>query len=107
MQKQLAKLHGQLEDTKIRQKGTGSVELQRQLDLARARLAAYEAKPVPYSAEELQLFQPTVQQTAAATNTAVRVSRPLPAGAAPLIAEAHAPSGQSTGSSGSQVRPKP
>lgn len=88
LQKQLAKLHGQLEDMKIRQKGTGSMELQRQLDLARARLAAYEAKPVPYSAEELQIFQPTVQQTAAATNTAVRVSRPLPAGAAPLIAEA-------------------
>jgi Flp pilus assembly protein TadD len=88
LQKQLAKLHGQVEDMKVRQKGTGQMELQRQLDLARARLAAYEAKPVPYSAEELTLFQPTVQPAAGGSNTTARVTKPLPAGAAPLIAEA-------------------
>lgn len=78
--------------------------LEKQLDVLRARLAVFEAKQVPYTTEELRLFQqpkPRLARaetnappaTAAATSTnaataAKKGPRDLPPGAGPLIAAA-------------------
>jgi len=70
-------------------------EVQRQLQLAQARLEIYESRQIPYSAEELALLkQPDAKVSVTPTNTtsiegaAKRRPRDLPAGAAPLMAEA-------------------
>lgn len=56
---------------------------------ARARLEVYEAKLVPYTAEELTLFKQSPPGNAASIPTVVvRKTRELPAGAGPLIADA-------------------
>lgn len=64
-------------------------ELQRQLEVARARLEVYESSPVPYTAEELVFFKkPDTKVTSAETNDIRRKVTELPAGAGPLVAEA-------------------
>jgi tetratricopeptide (TPR) repeat protein len=70
-------------------------EAQRQLQLAQARLEIYESRQIPYSAEELALLkQPDTKVSITPTNSASlegaakRRPRDLPAGAAPLMAEA-------------------
>jgi hypothetical protein len=60
-----------------------------QLQGALARLEVYEAKPVPYSPEELALFkQPDVKVTISDAPPARKKPRELPPGAGPLMAEA-------------------
>jgi tetratricopeptide (TPR) repeat protein len=57
------------------------------LELLRARIASLEAKPIPYTAEELALFQ--VAAPARPTDAARAVStRVLPSGAATLVSQA-------------------
>ena len=64
-------------------------ELEKQLEVAHARLQAMEAKQVPYTAEELALFKPPDLKVAVATPApAVKRERKLPVGAAPLFEEA-------------------
>lgn len=61
-----------------------------QLASARARLEVYEAKPVPYSPEELSLFrqaQPQLAGTDAAARKSSAIPKP-PAGSTTLVAEA-------------------
>ncbi len=64
----------------------------RQLTVMRARLDAYEAKPVPFTAEELALVkQPATPRMAAASVTDTNLMKrktDLPRGAAPLFNEA-------------------
>lgn len=62
---------------------------ERQLEIARARLEAYEAKAVPYGPEELALFrQRDLKLTQASPADSKPKLSPLPTGAGPLIAEA-------------------
>lgn len=59
------------------------------LELLRARVATLEAKPVPYTAEELALFQVARPVKPADTAVAGRVSTSvLPSGAATLVSQA-------------------
>ena len=66
-------------------------ELEKQLEIARARLEVYEARPAPYSSEELALVnQNRPVPTLAATDPGAlkkKVKEPPP-GAGPLMAEA-------------------
>lgn len=78
--------------------GAGNEELEKQLEALRARVQIFEAKAVPYSAEELALFkQPPPKQAAdtnpppvaaAGTPPAQKKRDELPPGAGPLIAAA-------------------
>ena len=66
-------------------------ELEKQLDAIRAKLQIFEAKQVPFSADELALFkQPPIKVASAQTNapTVKKKSNELPPGAGPLVAEA-------------------
>ncbi len=66
-------------------------ELARELEMARARLETYEAKTVPYTPEELALFQqPNTLVAVAETSPPASKERAteLPPGAGPLIVEA-------------------
>jgi hypothetical protein len=66
-------------------------ELEKQLDAIRAKLQIFEAKQVPFSAEELVLFkQPPIKVASAQTNAPAvkKKSNELPPGAGPLVAEA-------------------
>jgi Flp pilus assembly protein TadD len=64
-------------------------ERDQQLEAAQARLAVYEAKPVPYSPEELALFkQPDARLSAAESTPPKKKTRELPPGTRPLAEEA-------------------
>jgi len=66
-------------------------DVQKQLELAQARLAIYEARQTPYNTQELALLkQPDGKASLAlaSTNAPAKRTRELPAGAAPLMAEA-------------------
>jgi tetratricopeptide (TPR) repeat protein len=64
-------------------------ELETQLTIVRARLAVFEARSVPYSAEELALLKPPeIKPVAQDTNARKKPLRQLPAGSATLVAEA-------------------
>ena len=72
-------------------KGTGAQvqELENQLASARTRLEVFDARAVPYSAEELALLkQPEASLTRAEPNASKHSIKELPAGAAALVAEA-------------------
>jgi predicted Zn-dependent protease len=66
-------------------------DVQKELQLAQARLAIYEARQTPYSTQELALLkQPDGKASLAlaSTNAPAKRTRELPAGAGPLMAEA-------------------
>jgi len=66
-----------------------SDDASRQLENALARLSVYEAKPMPYSPEELALFkQPDLKVAITESVPVKRTIRELPPGAGPLIEEA-------------------
>jgi tetratricopeptide (TPR) repeat protein len=70
---------------------TGAVpgEVQKELQLAQARLAVYEARQAPYSTQELALLKhPEAKVSLTTTNAPAKRTRELPAGAGPLMAEA-------------------
>lgn len=70
--------------------GERADELAGQLAALRAKLNVYEAKPVPYSAEELALFRrgaPTLANTDPPARKSVSIPKP-PAGTGSLVAEA-------------------
>jgi tetratricopeptide (TPR) repeat protein len=62
-------------------------ELANELETLRARLDIYEAKPVPYTAEELALFK-RPETTVADAHAEQKSVRELPAGTVQLVAEA-------------------
>jgi Flp pilus assembly protein TadD len=66
-------------------------ELEKQLEAIRAKLQIFEAKQVPYSADELALFkQSPIKVASAQTNTPAvkKKSNEVPPGAKPLVTEA-------------------
>lgn len=66
-------------------------ELEKQLEAIRAKLQIFEAKQVPFTADELALFkQPPVKVASAQTNAPAvkKKSNEVPPGAKPLVAEA-------------------
>lgn len=64
-------------------------QLTKEVTGLRARVEVFEARAIPYTAEELALFQTTKPKVAAATpDTGSRATRALPAGSAALVAEA-------------------
>jgi len=84
-------LQQQLADARKAPTNTVAVpaDLQKQLQLAQARLEVYEGRQIPYSTQELALMkQPDAKPSFTLTNTPTKRTRELPAGAAPLMAEA-------------------
>jgi len=64
-------------------------QLTKEVTGLRARVEVFEARAIPYTAEELALFQTDTPKELAFTPTPERtVNRPLPAGSAALVAEA-------------------
>jgi tetratricopeptide (TPR) repeat protein len=73
------------------QPAPGPGEQNSQLENALARLAVYESKPVPYTAEELALFkQPDLKASVAVAQAgpAKKAVKELPPGAGPIMEEA-------------------
>ncbi len=62
--------------------------LAQQVDTLRARIAVDEAKPIPYTPEELALFKQSAPQLTANPNAEKKSIRELPAGTAALVAQA-------------------
>ena len=60
----------------------------KEVEQLRARLETLEARPTPYSAEELALFKQTAPQLAPVESKPAKKSRELPAGAGTLVAQA-------------------
>jgi Tfp pilus assembly protein PilF len=90
LEKRLNETRRQLADNKSRTKQARADQPSEELVGLRAKLAVYEARQVPYTPEELALFQKPIE-TVALTRPLVEQapSRELPASAAPLLAEAH------------------
>lgn len=59
-----------------------------ELDQLRARLESLEARPAPFTAEELAMFKQSAPQLAPVEAKPVKKSRELPAGAGTLVAQA-------------------
>jgi tetratricopeptide (TPR) repeat protein len=87
LQKQLAAANKELNNLKGKGTPARINELTGQITVLRARLEVFEARPVPYTSEELALFRQP-QPAPASPNTGVKSVRELPAGAATLVAEA-------------------
>jgi tetratricopeptide (TPR) repeat protein len=79
--KDLANRKGQSTDARVE-------ALQNELATVRARLDSFEARSVPYSAEELALFKPPDPRLAPDPNAGKRPIKELPPGSAKLVAEA-------------------
>ncbi len=62
--------------------------LKKALEVAQARLAVYEANAVPYTPEELALFQKPKVEMSAETKPAKKSLADLPPGVGPLVGEA-------------------
>lgn len=91
LQRQLTAANRELASRRSQAAAARASETAAQLAALRARLEVLEAKPVPYSAEELALFRVGTPQLAATDSTERRrpsaPPRP-PAGVGPLLAEA-------------------
>ena len=59
-----------------------------EVEQLRARLDVLEARPMPFTAEELALFVPSEPRLAPANSTPAKKSKGLPAGAGALVAQA-------------------
>ena len=80
-----------IEGHKVDSESTAKIEqMTQELEDLHARIKAFEAKPIPYTPEELAMFdKPMVAQRQAVTpNNAKQSVRALPASAAVLVAEA-------------------
>jgi Flp pilus assembly protein TadD len=65
------------------------LEMENQIAALRARLEVFEARQVPYTAEELALFQrPEINLTEATVKSAKKSVKDLPAGSAALVVQA-------------------
>jgi tetratricopeptide (TPR) repeat protein len=89
LQRQLAAANKELYGRKGKGSAARVEELENQLAIARARLEIFEARSVPYTAEELALFKRPAQMLAESDPHAGKKSvRELPPGSARLVAEA-------------------
>ncbi|MEO5803959.1 MAG: tetratricopeptide repeat protein [Verrucomicrobiota bacterium] len=88
VQKERDLLKVALEQTPPAQEATSGSGNEKEIEQLRARLEALEARPVPYTAEELALFKPTAPQLAPAESKPAKKSKELPAGAGAIVAQA-------------------
>jgi Flp pilus assembly protein TadD len=89
LQKQLAAANKELYSRKGKAAGAKVAELETQLTALRARLEVYEARQVPYTAEELALLKQPETKLAQADNKGGKKSvSDLPPGTVALVAEA-------------------
>jgi len=89
LQKQLAAANKELYSRKGKATATRVAELESQLAMLRARLEVYEARQVPYTAEELALFkQPETKLVQAERKGGKTSVKELPPGTVALVAEA-------------------
>jgi tetratricopeptide (TPR) repeat protein len=88
LQTQLAAANRRLGNGNNKTAATRLAELESQVATLRARLAVYEARQVPYTAEELALFRAPVPKLAEA-NPGKKSMGELPPGTVALAAEAH------------------
>ncbi|HNQ89997.1 MAG TPA: tetratricopeptide repeat protein [Verrucomicrobiota bacterium] len=89
LQKRVNVLTQELENRRIRSGSAQNDRLAEELSLLRARLQVYEARQVPFTAEERALFKRSADlsgRSEAALSR--RAARQIPAGAATLVAEA-------------------
>ncbi|MEO7677109.1 MAG: tetratricopeptide repeat protein [Verrucomicrobiota bacterium] len=82
LQKKLALASVATPPPATKESGTG------ELEQLRARVEALEAKPIPYTAEELALFKQTPPQLAPVEAKPAKKSKELPAGAGALVNQA-------------------
>jgi tetratricopeptide (TPR) repeat protein len=89
LQKQLAAANKELYSRKGKAAAARLAEIENQLATLRARLEVYEARQVPYTAEELALFKKPEPKLAQAEGKGGKKSiKELPPGTAALVAEA-------------------
>jgi tetratricopeptide (TPR) repeat protein len=89
LKKQLATANKELYSRKGKAAAARAAEIEQQLAALRARLAVYEARQVPYTAEELALLNPPTAKPAPAERKGGKASvKELPSGTVALVAEA-------------------
>lgn len=89
LRKRVAALSREVQDRKVRGGTARQDRLAEELAILRARIQVYEARQVPYSPEELALFNTKAALSERAELSASkRSARQIPAGAAALVAEA-------------------
>jgi Tfp pilus assembly protein PilF len=89
LQKQLVAANKELYSRKGKAAATRVAEIENQLATLRARLEVYEARQVPYTAEELALFKQPETKLAQAERKGGRTpAKELPPGTVALVAEA-------------------
>ena len=89
LRKRVNALTRELEDRRVPKSAAAKEQLTEELSILRARVQVYEARQVPYTAEEMALFKQAAS-TPGKNETAItrKSSRQLPASAAALVAEA-------------------
>lgn len=89
LQKRVNVLSQELENRRIRSGSAQNDRLAEELSLLRARIQVYEARQVPFTAEEKALFKRGAGVSGRSEATlSRRAARQIPAGAATLVAEA-------------------
>lgn len=78
----------QAQTAKTSKKNSGAQNRDKELDQLRARLETLEARPAPFTAEELAMFKQPTAQLAPVEAKPVKKSRELPPGAGTLVAQA-------------------
>jgi Tfp pilus assembly protein PilF len=88
LKKQLAAANKELNSRKSKAAAARAAEIEQQLAVLRARLEVYEARQVPYTAEELALLsRPPAKPTQAEPKAAKTSAKELPPGTVALSAE--------------------
>lgn len=88
LQKKLEVANKELASRNKKGDATRVVEMENEIAALRARLEVFEARQVPYTPEELALFQRPEINLAANPNAGKKSIKELPAGAATLVAQA-------------------
>jgi tetratricopeptide (TPR) repeat protein len=88
LQKKLEAANKELASRNKKGEAARILEMENQLAALRARLEVFEARQVPYTAEELALFQRPEINLAANPNAGKKTIKELPAGTATLVAQA-------------------
>jgi tetratricopeptide (TPR) repeat protein len=89
IQKKLEAANKELASRNKKGDSSRTLEMENEIAALRARLEVFEARQVPYTAEELALFQrPEINLTEATVKSAKKSVKDLPAGSAALVVQA-------------------
>ena len=88
LQKRLAAANKELYGRKGQAAANRVLDMENQMAVLRARLEVFEARQVPYTSEELALFQKPETKLAADPHAGKKALSELPAGSATLVADA-------------------